>query len=247
MLCDPRRRGLERRRLCGSRGVLNDRGLDHTGGICPSAGVGCGTASRENWDAKLLQAESLAAFRGDRLVLRDVSFEVAAAGALILSGANGSGKSTLLRVLAGLLRPAAGRLLWHGHDAFGESGHIAYVGHQDAVKPGLSVAENLAFFARMGRRGSDAPAALNAVGLGDLADLPARMLSAGQKRRLALARLGVSSAAVWLLDEPTLGLDSASVASLGGLFAAHRAKGGMVIAATHLPLPLPDAAQLRLP
>ena len=195
---------------------------------------------------RLLQADGLAAFRGERLVFRDVSFEVAAAGALVLSGANGSGKSTLLRLLAGLLRPAAGRVLWQGNDAFADTGLVSYVGHQDAVKPNLSVAENLAFFARLSEREHDAAAALTALGLGKLADLPARMLSGGQKRRLALARLGVTRAPIWLLDEPTLGLDVASVASLGGLLASHRAQGGVVIAATHLPLPLPDAAQLPL-
>ena len=188
----------------------------------------------------------LAAFRGDRLVLRDVSFEIEVGGALVLSGANGSGKSTLLRVLAGLLRPAAGRMLLHGAEISRDAPGFAYVGHQDAVKPGLSVAENLAFFACLGRREADAPAALDAVGLGALADLPARMLSAGQRRRLALARLAVSRAEVWLLDEPTLGLDADSVAALGGLVAAHRATGGVIDAATHLPLPLPKAATLRL-
>ena len=185
----------------------------------------------------------LAAFRGDRLVLRDVSFEVEAGGALVLNGANGSGKSTLLRVLAGLLRPAAGQIFLHGAEISRDTPCFAYVGHQDAVKPGLSVAENLIFFARLGRRKADA---LDAFGLDALADLPARMLSAGQRRRLALARLALSRAEVWLLDEPTLGLDADSVVALKGLFATHRATGGVIVAATHLPLPLPKAATLRL-
>ena len=193
-----------------------------------------------------MRAEGLAALRGDRLVLRDIGFTVEPGGALVLGGANGSGKSTLLRVLAGLLRPAAGRLFLNGVEVSRETPPFAYVGHQDAIKPGLSVSENLAFFARLGGREADAPAALNRLGLDALADLPARMLSAGQKRRLALVRLGVSRAVVWLLDEPTLGLDAASVAALGELLAAHRAGGGVVVAATHLPLPLPEAAMLRL-
>jgi heme exporter protein A len=192
-----------------------------------------------------LQAIGLAAIRGERLVFRDVSFDLAPAGALLLSGPNGSGKSTLLRLLAGLLRPAAGELTWNGQDAFTAADRsVAYLGHQDAVKPGLTAAENLAFAHRTG--GGDVALALAALGLTELADLPARMLSAGQKRRLALARLALSNAKLWLLDEPTLGLDLSSVQLLGQMLAQHRAAGGLVIAATHLPLPLPDAAELRL-
>jgi heme exporter protein A len=198
--------------------------------------------------AVLLQAVGLAAFRGERLVFRDLDFAVAAGGALLLTGPNGSGKSTLLRLLAGLLRPAAGRLLWDGEDALSDrpmhARRMAYVGHQDAVKPGLTAAENLHFAARLS--GADVGEALTAVGLDDLADLPARMLSAGQKRRLALARLVLSRAPIWLLDEPTLGLDAASVERLGGMLGAHRTRGGLVVAATHLTLPVPDAADLRL-
>ena len=194
----------------------------------------------------MIEAQALAAFRGERLVFRDLSFRVQRGGALVLAGPNGSGKSTLLRLLAGLVRPAAGALLWDGADALADlaehGARLAYVGHQDAVKPGLTAAENLGFASR-GRGGE---AALDALGLAPLAALPARMLSAGQKRRLALARLALGSAPLWLLDEPTLGLDAASVARFGALLAAQRARGGVVIAATHLPLPLPDAAELRL-
>ena len=196
----------------------------------------------------MLAAENVAVFRGERLVFRDLSLAVPAGGALLLAGANGSGKSTLLRLLAGLVRPAAGRVLWHGADAFSDiaehARRVAYLGHQDAVKPGLTVTENLRFAAALSR-GSIA-VALSAVGLAALADLPARMLSAGQKRRLALSRLVLSAAPLWLLDEPTLGLDSGSVERFGLMLAAHRAAGGVVVAATHLPLPLPDAAGLRL-
>lgn len=191
----------------------------------------------------MLKAEGLAAFRGERLVFSGLTFGVPAGGALVLAGPNGSGKSTLLRVLAGLGRLEAGRLLWDGQDALADltdhAGRVAYVGHQDAVKPGLTAREN--FF-----RADQADAGLAALGLTQLADLPARMLSAGQRRRLALARLSVGGAAVWLLDEPTLGLDQASVKRLGGLLAEHRARGGMVVAATHLPLPLPGAGELAL-
>lgn len=196
----------------------------------------------------VLTAEDVAVFRGERLVFRDFSLMVPAGGALVLSGPNGSGKSTLLRVLAGLIRPAAGRLLWDGADAFADvAGHgrrVAYLGHQDAVKPGLTVTENLRFAAAVSRR--PIVAALSAVGLEALSDLPARMLSAGQKRRLALSRLLLSAAPLWLLDEPTLGLDAGSIERFGGVLATHRASGGIVVAATHVPLPLADAAELRL-
>ncbi len=194
----------------------------------------------------MLEADGLAAFRGERLVFSGLSFRVAGGGALLLTGPNGSGKSTLLRLIAGLVRAEAGRLVWQGQDALADlsehAARVAYLGHLDAVKPGLTVAENLGVW---GRRGAIA-GALAAVGLTPLADLPAKMLSAGQRRRLALARLALRPAPVWLLDEPTLGLDAASVERFGVMLAAHRATGGVVLAATHLPLPLPDAAELAL-
>lgn len=196
----------------------------------------------------MLVADGVAVFRGERLVFRDFSFTVPAGGALVLAGPNGSGKSTLLRLLAGLVRPAAGHVLWDGNDAFADLAthgrRVAYLGHQDAVKPGLTVTENVRFAAAVSGRSIDA--ALSAVALEALADLPARMLSAGQKRRLALSRLVLSAAPLWLLDEPTLGLDTASIQRFGTLLAAHRAGGGIVVAATHVPLPLPGAAGLRL-
>jgi heme exporter protein A len=195
-----------------------------------------------------MTAEEVAVFRGERLVFRDLSLKVSAGGALVLAGPNGSGKSTLLRLLAGLIRPAAGRLLWDGADALTDlAGHgrrVVYLGHQDAVKPGLTTAENLRFAASAS--GRPIAAALAAVGLEPLADLPARMLSAGQKRRLALSRVLLSNAPLWLLDEPTLGLDTASMDRFGNLLGQHRAGGGMVVAATHVKLPLPDAAELHL-
>ncbi len=194
----------------------------------------------------MLEGEGLAVIRGERLVFAGVSFALAPGGALLLTGPNGAGKSTLLRVLAGLLRPVAGTVRWAGEDALADlpehALRLCYVGHQDAVKPGLTVAENLRFWG-----GPEAIArALAAVDLSPLADLPARMLSAGQRRRLALSRLLMRDAPLWLLDEPTTGLDSASVERLGGLLAAHRASGGMVVAATHLPLPMGDTGSLQL-
>lgn len=196
----------------------------------------------------ILRAEGLAAFRAERLVLRDVNFAVDRGGALLVLGPNGSGKSTLLRLLAGLKPADAGAVLWDGEevarDPVAHAGRVTYVGHLDAIKPALTVAENLRFNARLA--GGDPAAALAALDLTPLAELPARMLSAGQRRRLALARLALSRAPLWLLDEPTLGLDAGSVGRLGALLAAHRAAGGVVVAATHLSLPLPGAAELRL-
>lgn len=195
----------------------------------------------------MLRAEGLAAFRGERLVFRDLAFFVPAGGALVLAGPNGSGKSTLLRVLAGLGRAAAGRVLWQETDALDDlSEHgrrVSYVGHLDAVKPGLTVEENLRF--TPGRRGHVADA-LDAMGLLNLADLPARMLSAGQKRRLALSRLVLTKTPLWLLDEPTLGLDAHAITRFGDLIDAHRSGGGIVVAATHIPLPVTDVSELRL-
>jgi heme exporter protein A len=193
-----------------------------------------------------LRADTLAAFRGERLVFSELSFQVPRGGALLLTGPNGSGKSTLLRVLAGLLRPAAGRLLWDGADALDDlaahGGRVGYLGHLEAIKPALTTLENLRLWADR----ATALSALAQARLAPLADLPARMLSAGQRRRLALARLGLRRVPLWLLDEPTLGLDAAATERMGGLLAAHRAGGGVVVAATHLPLPLPGAAGLAL-
>ena len=195
-----------------------------------------------------LEANDLVVVRGERLVLDGVSLAVAGGGALLLRGPNGSGKSTLLRVLAGLLRPAAGRLAWDGVDVFGDvpmhARRLAFLGHLDAVKPGLTCRENLHFQRRLS--GGDVGRALERVALGGLASLPVRLLSSGQKRRLAIARLLVAGVPLWLLDEPTTGLDDASVGLLAGLIGAHRAAGGAVIASTHLELPIADAAVLGL-
>jgi heme exporter protein A len=195
-----------------------------------------------------LTGTELVVLRGEALVLDGVSFRLSGGGALLLRGPNGSGKSTLLRVIAGLLRPVGGRLERDGSDVFADTpGHareIAFLGHLDAVKPGLSCTENLRFQARLS--GGDPLAALERVALAPLAGLPARLLSSGQKRRLAIARMLVSRAPLWLMDEPTTGLDDASVALLGGLVAAHRAAGGLVVASTHLAFPLPDATLLTL-
>lgn len=218
------------------------RGLNHTVRLPANVGPLIGWSNGED----VLEAEDLAAFRGERLVFSGLGFRVDPGGALLLVGPNGSGKSTLLRVLAGLVRADAGRVLWQGKDALSDlvehAGRVAYIGHLDALKLGLTVAENLRFW---GNRDAVA-AALETVALARVAALPARMLSAGQRRRLALARLLLSDALIWLLDEPTLGLDTLSVERFGAMLAAHRLRGGVVVAATHLPLPLPEATELAL-
>ena len=196
----------------------------------------------------MLEGRNLAVWRGERVVFSGLDFRLEDGGALLLTGANGAGKSTLLRLVAGLVPPIEGQLLWAGTDALADrvshARRLRYLSHADALKPSLTARENLAFYARLW--GGDVEAALEQVGLLDLADLPVRVFSSGQKRRLALARLALSPAALWLLDEPTVGLDANSVARLGALLATHRAAGGAVMAATHLPLPLPDARELCL-
>jgi heme exporter protein A len=200
----------------------------------------------------LLEAQDLVCVRGERTVFAGLDLALEPGEAVLLSGPNGSGKSSLLRLLAGLLRPAAGRILWQqepiGDDPAAHRARLAYVGHQDPVKPVLSVRENLAFWTRLkGGAASAVPAALEYLGLGNLAAVPGGMLSAGQRRRLNLARLIAAPATLWLLDEPTVGLDHDSVAILETMLAAHQSAGGLLLLATHLPLALAGARELALP
>ena len=193
-----------------------------------------------------LSASGLACVRGARDVFHDVEFELAGGTALAVVGPNGSGKSSLLRLVAGLLQSAGGRLALEGGDAersIGEQAH--YVGHLDALKASLTVAENLAFWVAYLGGGPPAGDALAAVGLDALADLPAAYLSAGQRRRLALARLVAVPRPIWLLDEPTSALDAAAQGRLAELMRAHLGGGGMILAATHGPLGI-ETKELRL-
>jgi heme exporter protein A len=188
------------------------------------------------------------------VVFVGVSFRLPAGGALLLTGGNGSGKSSLLRLAAGLLAPAAGRLSWGERlvaaDLAQHHARLHYVGHQDAVKPTMTPRETLTFWAALrGRRGAMAQAienALAAFALDPVADWPCRWLSAGQRRRLALARLLVAPAALWLLDEPTSALDADGQERLERVIAAHRTNGGRVLLATHLPLAIDHAQTLVL-
>src|ERR1700733_2524798 len=195
-----------------------------------------------------LSAIDLACERGGREVFAGVSFAVASGEALTISGRNGAGKSSLLRTLIGLVRLAAGRLTLDDGDpelSIAEQAH--YLGHQDALKASLSVAENLRFWADYLGGGSgtiDAP--LEAVGLGGLAGLPAAYLSAGQRRRLSIARLIAVPRPIWLLDEPTSTLDAAAQHRLAELMAAHLAGGGLILAASHGSIGLSGAQELRL-
>lgn len=199
----------------------------------------------------MLKGDGLACVRGERLVFDNVSFSVAQGEALILRGPNGSGKTTFLRMVAGLLRREAGALTWRGEDVSDDPeawrANLCFVGHLDGVKPLFTVTENVAFWSRLaGADNTRIGDALDRFGLGALSDVPARFLSAGQRRRVGLARLVAAPVPIWLLDEPTVSLDAESVTSLAGVMKEHRAAGGLVIAATHAELNLDDAKTLSL-
>jgi heme exporter protein A len=189
-----------------------------------------------------LTAENLACVRGDKRLFESLSFRVRAGQALAVEGANGAGKTSLLRLLAGFLSPAAGRVMVktatnQGDDSEERGRLVGWLGHLDGLKPQLTVLEQLSFFARLYGRPVD-PAVLETVGLSRQADLPCRYLSAGQKRRLALARLLTSQRPLWLLDEPFAALDTAGQGLVAQLMLRHCAEGGIIIAATHDPLGL---------
>lgn len=201
--------------------------------------------------------QDLVCIRGERTVFQGLDFQVDGGGALVLTGPNGSGKSSLLRLMAGLLPPAQGSLTWDGRDIGDDvdayRGGLHYVGHADPVKPVLSVAENLAFWTALRGLPGQMKAledrvrqALEAFGIGRLADVPAGFLSAGQRRRVNLARLVAAPARLWLLDEPTAALDAAAVAALEKAIGDHRAGGGMVVVSTHAKMALDGARGLDL-
>ncbi len=179
----------------------------------------------------------LACRRGGRLVFAGLEFGLGSGEAMVLRGPNGSGKTTLLRLMAGLSRRSGGKMTWNDteiDDFEAHGANLRFIGHLDAVKPALTVAENLVFWRDLwGDAARDVRPAAERLGLGHLVTFPARLLSAGQRHRLALARLLVAPAPLWLLDEPGNALDDASLTALAAIIADHRARGGMVVIASH--------------
>ncbi|HRQ26613.1 MAG TPA: heme ABC exporter ATP-binding protein CcmA [Hyphomicrobium sp.] len=200
-----------------------------------------------------LHADNLTVERGTRTVIANLTFTANAGEALLLTGPNGAGKTTLIRTIGGFIAPVSGKIALKGDVSDRDIPELChYVGHLTGVKANLTAEQNLAFWAEylggvstrsIAERVDDA---LDAFGLLALADYPAGLLSAGQKRRLGLARLIVAERPIWLLDEPTVSLDAASTTLLAGLIQRHIANDGLVIAATHLPLGLEQPRYLRL-
>ncbi len=198
-----------------------------------------------------ISAKGLRVDRGGRPIVRGVDFDLCAGEALLVLGRNGAGKSTLLRALAGFLPLREGEIRLNGgadEAPLAEQAH--YVGHADGLKAALTALENLEFWARMLKSAPGSAlspeGALEKVGLARVGDFPVAYLSAGQKRRVALARLFVAPRPIWLLDEPATALDVGSQRTFAEAMAAHRAGGGLIVAATHAPLGLIDAKELRL-
>src|SRR6266550_899562 len=194
-----------------------------------------------------LSGRGVRCVRGGREVFSGLDFAVASGEALAVTGPNGAGKTSLLRLIAGLLTMAGGSIALEGGEAeltLPEQAH--YLGHRDALKPALSVLENLSFWRDfLGGEAFDAAESLAAVGLDHAIHLPAAYLSAGQRRRLSIARLLAVRRPVWLLDEPTNALDAAGQRMFAGIISDHLAGGGLIVVATHAPLEVP-AKELRL-
>lgn len=188
---------------------------------------------------------AITCFRGERFVFEGLDFAVESGEVLVLTGPNGSGKSSLIRIMADLLAAIDGQLSWNG-EAVSEApedhhARLHYVGYQDAIKPVMTVRENLSFWAALRGPLDRVTDALRTVGLDGIAEMPAQFLSSGQRRRLSLARIVASSAELWLLDEPTVGLDRNAVGILETLIDAHCASGGMAVLATHQPIAVKGA------
>ena len=188
--------------------------------------------------APLLIADKLTCIRGTRPLFANLSLQLMPGEAWLVTGPNGAGKSSLLRMLAGLLRPVAGHIE--------RPVPLAWLGHDNALKADQPVAAQLAWWAKLDGSRRSVAEALALFDLTALAQMPVRILSSGQRRRTALARLWLSDAPLWLLDEPSVGLDDANVARLADVMAQHIAEGGAIMAATHVPLGLQNAQNLRL-
>ncbi|XSG81919.1 MAG: heme ABC exporter ATP-binding protein CcmA [Methyloligella sp. ZOD6] len=201
-------------------------------------------------DPQRLEAHDIACRRGLRLVFEGLSFALDAGEALLLTGPNGAGKTSLLRLIAGFLPPEAGEIrVLPADDETPYPEHIHYLGHANGIKASLSVAENLRFWIDYyGTAACDnsPEASLARFGLAEIASLPAGLLSAGQKRKLALCRLLTAPRPIWLLDEPSVSLDKASAKILTDIVKEHLQGGGMAIVASHLPIPLSFAHRLDL-
>ncbi|ADE14033.1 heme exporter protein CcmA [Nitrosococcus halophilus Nc 4] len=197
-----------------------------------------------------LQVEELTCRRGERLLFENMSFTVKAGDVLEVSGHNGSGKTSLLRLLCGLLIPEKGALLWRGQpiDKIKPLYHseLAYVGHTDAIKGDLTAYENLIIAGALNGGGMDPEQALERVGLSRIRELPGRFLSAGQRRRLALARLLVNRARLWLLDEPFTALDKRAIRTIATLLEEHAAAGGMAVFTSHHAINIAHARTLDI-
>jgi len=195
-----------------------------------------------------LVVTDLTVTRGGRTILSDVSFSVSVGEALIVTGSNGAGKTTLLQTVAGFLRPSAGAIRLAGgspSQPILEQCHL--FGHANGVKASLTASENAVFWAQyLGGSGTRTDAALERVGLAALADIPAGYLSAGQKRRLGLSRILLAERPLWLLDEPTAGLDAAGHEAVARMIEDHLGGGGLAVVASHLPLALERARNMRL-
>lgn len=197
-----------------------------------------GIASVRRVPSEPLTVADLACRRGDRLLFDGLSFRVEPGAALHLEGPNGSGKSSLLRILAGLLAPAGGSIAGGGARGF--------LGHDWALKPRMTLGAELAHWARLDDGLARLQSAMAAMNVAALADVPCKHLSSGQRRRAGLARVLASGAELWLLDEPTAGLDTASTQLLAAAMATHRATGGMIVAAVHGDIGLDAPQRLQL-
>lgn len=195
-----------------------------------------------------LSVNNLSAFRNEKLILQNIHFSLAKGESLIIQGPNGVGKSTLLRLLAGFKKPDIGSISWNQKNIFADYPayvqNIAWLGHADALKPSLTIKENLLLYTQFYK--TNLTTILKKLNLLQLMDMPVRLLSAGQKRRTALARILLKPAHLWFLDEPTVGLDQETITILADIFTSFQKQGGIILTSTHIALPLKNTQILQL-